>query len=601
MDYRFTKSFDDLKSALLKLQGEWKSLNPNHKQFRSIKGPVLNWFPSTGTLQFQGKTPEIEVFQSQVLQALNYEYTETKENPSIPPEAYTKPKSENISRTENNITNEDILSDSFLISQYSDSELILALIGAVGTQLNKAIDVLEEKLKQHGYTVLRIKVTSDILPNIVNIENFPPNDEYKRIKSLMDSGDKARKESKDNSILSLGVAAYINLKRPKGDKSKIAYIISSLKHPEEVIRLRQIYPLGFYLIGVHCDEKRRYEYLTDDKRMSHEQAEELIKRDENDREKHGQHLSNAFHLSDFFIRIDGQDDQLKYSIWRIVDLLFSHPYTTPTFDEYAMFMAFSSTLRSADLSRQVGAVVSKNNEIVSTGANDCPKFGGGLYWPEYNGSTHKIEDQEDGRDFMRGEDSNKVEQQRIIDEIIGIGKKEGLNEQVLANVLWKSRIKDITEYGRVVHAEMEAMLACARVGISTKGCTLYSTTFPCHNCAKHIVAAGIERVVFIEPYPKSKAIQFHSDSIFCGFVPDNDNQNLVHFEPFIGVGPRRFFDLFSMKFGSGNPLLRKDESGHIISYDLQSSPLRLQMLPVSYRELEKIASKLFNESCQIKE
>ncbi|MDN3612645.1 hypothetical protein QWZ16_23945 [Vibrio ostreicida] len=26
--------------------------------------------------------------------------------------------------------------------------------------------------------------------------------------------------------------------------------------------------------------------------------------------------------------------------------------------------------------------------------------------------------------------------------------------------------------------------------------------FPCHNCAKHIVASGIKRVVYVEPYPK---------------------------------------------------------------------------------------------------
>ena len=44
------------------------------------------------------------------------------------------------------------------------------------------------------------------------------------------------------------------------------------------------------------------------------------------------------------------------------------------------------------------------------------------------------------------------------------------------------------------HAEMEALLSCARSGVSTRGATLYSTTFPCHNCAKHIIAAGVARV-----------------------------------------------------------------------------------------------------------
>jgi deoxycytidylate deaminase len=59
-----------------------------------------------------------------------------------------------------------------------------------------------------------------------------------------------------------------------------------------------------------------------------------------------------------------------------------------------------------------------------------------------------------------------------------------------------SPLMDITEYGRAVHAEMEAILACARTGGNPSGATLYCTTSPpCHNCAKHIVDVGITRVV----------------------------------------------------------------------------------------------------------
>jgi len=89
------------------------------------------------------------------------------------------------------------------------------------------------------------------------------------------------------------------------------------------------------------------------------------------------------------------------------NVLFGHPYETPTFDEYAMFIAFSAALRSADLSRQVGAVIARNNEIIGTGANDCPKYGGGLYWPEYDPNTHLIQDTSDGRDYKRRETPTK--------------------------------------------------------------------------------------------------------------------------------------------------------------------------------------------------
>jgi hypothetical protein len=108
--------------------------------------------------------------------------------------------------------------------------------------------------------------------------------------------------------------------------------------------------------------------------------------------------------------------------------------------------------------------------------------------------------------------------------------------------------------------------------------------------AKHIVAAGIVRVVYIEPYPKSKAAEFHDDAICLGF---SDGSDLVHFEPFVGVGPRRFFDLFSIRLGTGIPLKRKDDAGKVVSWNPESSKLRIQMLPASYLDLEKLAASLF--------
>ena len=42
---------------------------------------------------------------------------------------------------------------------------------------------------------------------------------------------------------------------------------------------------------------------------------------------------------------------------------------------------------------------------------------------------------------------------------------------------------------------------------------MYVTTFPCHNCAKHIIAAGLERVVYLEPYPKSRAKTLYDEDI----------------------------------------------------------------------------------------
>ncbi|WP_237334059.1 dCMP deaminase family protein, partial [Vibrio anguillarum] len=234
--------------------------------------------------------------------------------------------------------------------------------------------------------------------------------------------------------------------------------------------------------------------------MSNSEATLLIQRDADESDKHGQHTRDTYHLSDFFIDFGANRDKAQHDIWRTLDLMFGKPYVTPTFDEFAMFMAFSSSLRSADLSRQVGAVMTKNKNIIATGANDIPQFGGGLYWPEYDSSGVKIIDKDNGRDWKRGFDSNAREKKLIINNIIDSLPDEKAKD-TLRELLHSSKIKDITEYGRVVHAEMEAILACARSDISTKDAELYCTTFPCHNCAKHIVASGIKRVVYVEPYP----------------------------------------------------------------------------------------------------
>ena len=132
---------------------------------------------------------------------------------------------------------------------------------------------------------------------------------------------------------------------------------------------------------------------------------------------------------------------------------------------------------------------------------------------------------------------------------------------------------------------MEALFACARAGISPRGGTLYTTTFPCHNCTKHIVASGIKRVVYVEPYPKSLAGELHSDSIAF----ESEGVGKVTYQAFVGVGPRRYFDLFSMKLSSGYPMVRKNEDGSIKDWERRFARPRVPMLPTSYLEREKLA------------
>jgi len=58
-----------------------------------------------------------------------------------------------------------------------------------------------------------------------------------------------------------------------------------------------------------------------------------------------------------------------------------------------------------------------------------------------------------------------------------------------------------------IHAEQNAIVQAAKLGVSIEGATLYCTHQPCIICAKLIVNSGIVRVVYEEPYPDQLAME----------------------------------------------------------------------------------------------
>lgn len=114
-----------------------------------------------------------------------------------------------------------------------------------------------------------------------------------------------------------------------------------------------------------------------------------------------------------------------------------------TWDEYFMSIALLSAKRSADPSTQVGAcIVDSNNKVVSIG---------------YNGMPRGIDD---------------------------------------CNLSWNRNGTDLdSKYLYVCHAEFNAILN-TRDGSQLKGCRVYVTLFPCNECAKAIIQAGIRKIYY---------------------------------------------------------------------------------------------------------
>lgn len=67
---------------------------------------------------------------------------------------------------------------------------------------------------------------------------------------------------------------------------------------------------------------------------------------------------------------------------------------------------------------------------------------------------------------------------------------------------YNSRYKDAeTKYAFVVHAEANAILSAARLGVNTLDSTLYTCSLPCSECTKSIIQAGIKKIVCHAQYP----------------------------------------------------------------------------------------------------
>lgn len=110
------------------------------------------------------------------------------------------------------------------------------------------------------------------------------------------------------------------------------------------------------------------------------------------------------------------------------------------------------------------------------------------------------------------------------------------------DIIKEVEVFNATEYSRAIHAEMHAMFnALKKHSTQVSNASIYVTTYPCHNCARHIVLSGIMSVYYISPYSKSLALELHDDAL----TRNAEVTDMVRIMPFEGVAPSRYLDLFS--------------------------------------------------------
>ncbi|TIW86517.1 MAG: dCMP deaminase [Mesorhizobium sp.] len=438
------------------------------------------------------------------------------------------------------------------------SEVFLGIVSPVGTDLAKTIAAIKSAFGSHSYQIHHIKV-SNIIRDVAMASGYKDLDDssrFAKVDSYITYGNYLR-EQFGNAFLSAMVISRITnhrINKSGEDKSfsKKVYIVDQLKTTDEIELLREVYGNAFFQISVYSARDIRVDNLS--KIMAHDvkrgdrnpfrkDAEALVVRDEDESDvPNGQKVGKIFQLADIVLNADRIDDatSIDKQVERFTNLLFGANGYSPNRLEYGMFVAFAAALRSLDLSRQVGAAIFRSSgEIAALGTNEVPKAGGGTYWTD---------DKYDAREYKLCVDSNDGRKEELLNEVVEIllGKDKKLDADQKKR-LDKSQFMDALEYGRIIHAEMSALSDAARLGISVIGGTLYCTTFPCHMCSKHVVAAGISKVVFLEPYPKSLTADLHSDSVKIEGSSRGtyDPFPAVEYLPFFGITPRRYRELFA--------------------------------------------------------
>jgi len=269
------------------------------------------------------------------------------------------------------------------------TELIVALVAAVGTDLKMVVDQTRLVLRGYNYETISLRLSDYLAEEARESFSDKPFDEM--VWDAMDAGDELRDRWGRGDALALHVLADVAATRyeragqpvpdpvPEDSASadetgiadlppsldRVAFVIRSLKTQDELATLRSVYGPRLVVIAVFSPREKRIrrvrQQIADDRGTEDEgtwahSPEDLVDRDEKEEGKRGQDVRGTFHQADFFIR--GWSRQvMRDDLDRTMEILFGSPFRTPTRDEHGQFIAAGAALRSAEFGRQVGAAL----------------------------------------------------------------------------------------------------------------------------------------------------------------------------------------------------------------------------------------------------
>lgn len=375
--------------------------------------------------------------------------------------------------------------------------IAIGLTGAFGSGCTTAAKHLRDN---RGFTVLRLSE-----PIRSKWQELHPGEAEKR-PDLQQLGDQMRQESGGGVLIDLALGSL-------GDNVSEKLVIDGIRNTDEVERLRDEFGYSFTLIGVLASSTTRWERISASAYTDHGLTEDDFHRDDtkdrNEETPWGQQVELCIDKADVFI--DNSDEvhprTFKKELLNTVDLVAGTTPRSATPDEICMHIAYGASHGSKCIKRHVGAiVVDSDGEVVGLGYNENPA-----------GTKPCVEEPEYGnkcyRDIIRNGHFQHLSERQMrcpqcsttLPVIVGppwhcpncTNNRQKTN---LEAFFFPDRAMN---WCTAIHAEAAALAAAGR---RSRGGTVYTTTFPCMQCAEKIIQAGIVRVCYTEAYPDNHSI-----------------------------------------------------------------------------------------------
>lgn len=443
-----------------------------------------------------------------------------------------------------------------LLASTHTHELVIALCGPMGSPVHDVAEKIRQMLEElFAYGPCRIiRLSTFIEAHAGKAGRTIGSRPDERRHDLISLGDEMRASFGGGVLAELAVHEIRVDREAAGRHTatgqflprRVCHIIDSIKNQDELDLLRTVYREALYVVGVFAPLGQREERLRA-QGLDSPQIATLMDRDSGEELAGGQTVAETFPQCDFFLRMDSNTEtQLRSRVERFLHLILGTQVITPTRAESAMYAAASAAGNSACLSRQVGAAVTDTEgEVLAVGWNDVPKAFGDLYVTDLGSDAQGDHDKRcwnHGGKCYNDEEKNLLARHVVeaLGELVAPDQRSRAIEAVVAN----KKLRGLVEFSRSIHAEMHALLTALRQkGDRVRDGRIYITTYPCHGCARHIIAAGIREVYYIEPYKKSLATKLHHDAL----SESEQDTTKVRLIPYDGVAPSRYLSLFRMR------------------------------------------------------